>query len=266
MHANHWQRCVGRLCFCNMTQAPPPPSPEWCLFLDVDGTLVELTDTPAQTVADPDIKLLLMNVAERLDGAVALVSGREIRTLDALFAPLLLPTAGLHGVQRRTAAGAMHGAGFVDARLDIARTALLLLARTYPGVLIEDKGRNIAVHYRLAPQFAGVVHRAVLDIAKPLGGDYQVQEGILMFELKPRSFNKATAVDAFMSEPPFAGRRPVFIGDDLTDQDGFAAVEARGGISIGVGARVHGQYHLDDVTGVRNWLRGIAAWYDLHRA
>jgi trehalose 6-phosphate phosphatase len=249
-----------------MKQTPPSPSLEWCLFLDVDGTLVELTDTPSQTVADPEIKALLRETAERLGGAVALISGREIQTLDELFAPLRLPAAGLHGVERRKSDGAIQGAHFVDSRLDPARAAIKALVAAHPGMLMEDKDRTIAVHFRMAPQDAGIAARAVSEIAESLGTGYHVQAGDMMFEIKPRGFTKATAIEAFMNEPPFNGRHPVFVGDDLTDQDGFAFVAAAGGISIGVGDRVQAQYYLKDVAAVRAWLRGIVALHGSQRA
>ena len=249
-----------------MKQTPPPPALDWCLFLDVDGTLVELTDTPSQTVADPQIKSLLHEVSERLGGALALVSGRKIETLDQLFAPLKLPAAGLHGVERRKSGGEIQGASFVDSQLDRARSAMKTLVEAHPGTLFEDKDRTIAVHFRMAPQFAEIMRQSVIDIAKPLGTNYHIQSGKMLFEIKPRGFSKATAIKAFMQESPFSGRRPVFIGDDLTDQDGFAIVEAQGGISIGVGDRVQGQFYLEDVAAVRSWLAGIAALHDSHRA
>jgi trehalose 6-phosphate phosphatase len=249
-----------------MKRTPPPPALDWCLFLDVDGTLIELTDTPSQTSADPEIKSLLKEVAERLGGAVALVSGRKIRTLDELFAPLKLPAAGLHGVERRKAGGAIRGASFVDSQLDRARAAIQCLVDAHPGTLFEDKDRTIAVHYRMAPQLDGMMREAMIAIAKPLGSNYHIQDGKMMLEIKPRGFSKATAIQAFMKESPFGGRRPVFAGDDLTDQDGFAVVEARGGISIGVGDRIQGEFYLPDVAAVRNWLRAIAALHDSHRA
>src|ERR1700685_3252321 len=152
MRASHWQQPWRRLCFCLMKQSPPPPALDWCLFLDVDGTLVELTDTPSQTEADPEIVSLLREVAERLGGAVALVSGRRIGTLDELFAPLKLPAAGLHGVERRKADGAIQGANFVDTQLDPARAAIAALVDSHPGTLFEDNARTLAVHYRMAPQ------------------------------------------------------------------------------------------------------------------
>jgi trehalose 6-phosphate phosphatase len=243
-----------------MTRAAPPPlALDWCLFLDIDGTLVDFTDTPSQTEADAEVTDLVRSLHARLDGAVALVSGRAIDTIDALFMPLKLPASGLHGVERRDAAGALHGRDYSDKGLNGARAALNQLSKSYPGTLIEDKGRNIAVHFRLAPQFADAVRRTVFQIVAPLSERYQLQEGSLMLEIKPRGASKGRAVRAFMREAPFSGRRPVFIGDDLTDMDGFAAVEKDGGLSIGVGERVHGQYHLHSVADVRRYLKEFLA-------
>jgi trehalose 6-phosphate phosphatase len=247
-------------------QTSPPPSLDWCLFLDVDGTLIELTDSPLDTFADPELKALLSAVAERLGGAVALVSGRSIDYLDALFAPLRLPAAGLHGVERRKATGVMHGASFVDAQLDPARAAVAALVQAHPGTSIEDKGRTIAVHFRMAPQHEASVRQALLAIAKPLGSNYHIQDGNKVLEIKPRGFTKASAIKAFLHEPPFSGRRPVFVGDDLTDQDGFKTVEDQGGISIAVGDRVRGQFRMENAAAVRAWLESIAALHDSHRA
>jgi trehalose 6-phosphate phosphatase len=241
-----------------MIKTPPAPSLDWCLFLDVDGTLIELTDTPSQTVADPEVKALLRDLSVRLDGAVALVSGRQIETLDQLFAPLTLPSSGLHGIERRTAQGKLQGGTFIDSKLDDARAAIKLFVDSYPGALLEDKRRTVAIHFRMAPQAGPEARELAAGIVEKLGKQYQIQPGDMMLEIKPRGFTKATAIRAFMQEAPFSGRRPVFIGDDLTDQDGFPAVESMGGISIGVGERVQGQYHLDTVAQVRDWLKQIA--------
>jgi trehalose 6-phosphate phosphatase len=249
-----------------MTPTLPSPSLEWCLFLDVDGTLIELTDSPLETHADSGLKTLLGDVAERLGGAVALVSGRSIAYLDALFAPLRLPAAGLHGVERRKASGAIQGASFVDTQLSGARTALTALVMAHPGTLLEDKGRTVAVHFRMAPRAEAAVRDAVSASAALLGNNYHIQGGNMMLEIKPRGFSKGSAIKAFMLEPPFSGRKPVFVGDDLTDQDGFKAVEDEGGISIAVGDRVRGQFHMDNAAAVRRWLEGISALHDSHRA
>jgi trehalose 6-phosphate phosphatase len=249
-----------------MFPTPPSPSLEWCLFLDVDGTLIELTDSPLDTHADSGLTTLLGEVAERLGGAVALVSGRSIDYLDALFAPLRLPAAGLHGVERRKASGQMQGASFVDAQLDGVRTALAALVMAHPGTVLEDKGRTIAVHFRMAPQSEAAVRDAVRASAALLGSNYHIQGGNMMLEIKPRGFSKASAIKAFMKEPPFSGRKPVFIGDDLTDQDGFKTVEDHGGISIAVGDRVRGLFRMEYAAAVRLWLAGISALHDSHHA
>jgi trehalose 6-phosphate phosphatase len=233
--------------------------------LDVDGTLIELTDSPLDTFADPELKTLLSHVAERLGGALALISGRSIDYLDALFSPLRLPAAGLHGVERRKASGIMHGASFVDTQLTDARAAVNALVEAQPGTSVEDKGRTLAVHFRMAPQCEAAVRQALTDIVKPLGTNYHIQEGSMVLEIKPRGFTKASAIKAFMQEPPFSGRQPVFVGDDLTDQEGFKMVEDQGGISIAVGDRVHGQFHFDTVSLVRGWLQEIADLHDSHR-
>jgi trehalose 6-phosphate phosphatase len=246
-------------------QTPPIPSLQWCLFLDVDGTLIELTDSPLETFADPELKTLLSHVAERLGGALALISGRSIEYLDTLFSPLRLPAAGLHGVERRKASGIMHGASFVDTQLTEARAAVNALVQAQPGTSVEDKGRTLAVHFRMAPQREAAVRQALTDILKPLGNNYHIQEGSMVLEIKPRGFTKATAIKAFMQEPPFSGRQPVFVGDDLTDQEGFKMVEDQGGISIAVGDRVNGQFRFDTVSAVRRWLQDIAALHDSHR-
>jgi trehalose 6-phosphate phosphatase len=243
-----------------MQPGAPAPSRDWSLFLDVDGTLIELADTPSAVVVDGGIRTLLTQVAARLGGALALVSGRSIEAVDQLFAPLKLPTAGLHGVERRTATGNTRGAAHhLDSDLASARTALTAFVDAHPGTLLEDKGRAIALHFRMAPAFEASARQAAAAAARPLAPRYHVQEGKMVLEIKPCGFSKGTAVDEFMQEPPFAGRAPVFVGDDLTDQAGFRTVEACGGISVAVGHRVQGQWRLDNPAAVRRWLATIAA-------
>jgi trehalose 6-phosphate phosphatase len=241
-----------------MQTAVPAPSREWCLFLDIDGTLLELAETPAAVVVDRELKELLVRLAQTLDGAVALVSGRSIDVVDRLFAPLRLPTAGLHGLERRTASGERRNAQGIDAHLDGARASLAAFVGAHPGTLLEDKGCALAVHFRMAPRFAQIARRAVDDAARSVSG-YHVQEGKMVLEIKPGGITKATAVEAFMCEPPFRGRRPVFVGDDLTDHDGLRCVERMGGISIAVGDRIEAQWHLEGPAEVRRWLGSVAA-------
>jgi trehalose 6-phosphate phosphatase len=240
-----------------LRERPPPPPRDGCLFLDVDGTLIELADTPYAVHADADLKRLLGRVSERLEGALALVSGRSIEYLDVLFAPLQLPSAGLHGLERRTAQGVLHGGEFSNSRLDPVRPLLVDLVQAHSGTLLEDKGRTIAVHYRLAPRFEAEVRAGVASIAAMLGEDYQIQSGNMMLEIKPRGYDKGTAIKSFLQEPPFKDRRPFCVGDDLTDLHAFREVVAHGGVSIGVGDRVAGRFQLDDPAAVRAWLREL---------
>jgi trehalose 6-phosphate phosphatase len=237
----------------------PAASPDLSLFLDVDGTLVELAETPTEVVVGEPLKTLLTQVSRRLEGAVALVSGRSIETLDAMFEPLVFPAAGLHGVERRGASGERRGASYCDPSLDPARRTLTAFVESHPGTLLEDKGRALALHFRLAPGFESRARQAVSALVRPLAPAYHVQEGKMVLEIKPQEFTKAGAIEEFLKEAPFAGRTPVVVGDDLTDQAGFRLVEGLGGISIAVGHRLQGQWRLDNPAAVRRWLASIAA-------
>jgi trehalose 6-phosphate phosphatase len=252
---------VKRMGYVGLKMRPraPPVSHDLGLFLDVDGTLVELQETPAEVVVGESLKALLTEVSSRLDGAVALVSGRSIETLDALFEPLIFPAAGLHGVERRRASGERRGANYRDPLLSDARRALTAFVESHPGTLLEDKGRALALHFRLAPAFETGARQAIAALVRPLAPAYHVQEGKMVLEIKPQGFSKATAIEEFLGEAPFAGRTPVVVGDDLTDQAGFRLVETLGGISIAVGHRVQGQCRLDNPAAVRQWLASIAS-------
>jgi trehalose 6-phosphate phosphatase len=253
-----WLKRIGYVGLEMRSQAPAI-SRDLGLFLDVDGTLVELQETPAEVVVGEPLKTLLTVVSKRLEGAVALVSGRSIETLDVLFEPLIFPAAGLHGVERRSASGERRGANYSDPALAPARLALRAFVESHPGTLLEDKGRALALHFRLAPEFEAGARQAVSALVRPLMPAYHVQEGKMVLEIKPHAFSKATAIEEFLKEPPFAGRTPVVVGDDLTDQSGFRLVESVGGISIAVGHRVQGQWRLDNPAAVRQWLADIAA-------
>ncbi len=241
-----------------MFASTPLPQFACCLFLDVDGTLIEFADDPAAVVADEALRALLRDLYVALDGAVALVSGRPIEFLDRLFAPLQLPAAGLHGAERRTAQGVRHTAPTTPLALARARGALAQLACAHAGVGLEDKGAALALHYRRAPRLAAQLRDALAGIASDLGPDYHLLEGDGVLEIKLRRFDKGGAVEAFMQESPFSGRLPVFVGDDLTDSDGMRRVEALGGWSVAVGDRVSGRVRLSDARAARAWLRGLA--------
>lgn len=213
----------------------PRWSRDWALFLDVDGTLLEIADHPDAVRGSPRLKLLLRNAVRDLDGCVALVSGRPIVELDRLFAPLVLPAAGLHGVERRSADGTFHYSAAMDDRLHAVRHRLMEFAEAHPGILVEDKGAALALHYRNAPHKQHESAALMDEIAGAVGDAFHIQHGKMVLELKPAGQDKGTAVSQFMAEPPFHGRTPIFVGDDVTDEDGFAAVNRMGGESIRVG-------------------------------
>lgn len=227
---------------------------ELCLFLDVDGTLLEIAPSPQGVYVDARLRDLLLRVRVALGGAVALISGRPLATVDELFALYTWPAAGLHGGERRDATGHVHVQGVNGARLEPVRAALRTLVDATPGTLLEDKGNALAVHYRAAPELEWELRRIVRHYAAPLDPEYQVLDGKCVVEIKPAAATKGNAIRAFLQEPPFVGRIPVFFGDDVTDIDGFACVEEAHGVSIGVGDHLPTMLHLGSPRDVRALL------------
>ena len=230
---------------------------QYCLFLDVDGTLVEFAATPAEVRIEPSLAALIDRGSHALGGALAIVSGRTLADLDRLFAPKRWPAAGLHGLERRDASGRITTPSHERARLETAQAMLEGFASQHPGVLVEDKGSSVAVHYRQAPELEGRLTRLVEQLVQEMGSDFDLQPGACVIELRPRGPNKADAIKAFLAEPPFAGRIPVFAGDDLTDLDAFAAVERAGGLSISVGDRVRGRLRFASPRDLRTFLADL---------
>lgn len=235
--------------------APELPAAQWALFLDVDGTLLELAATPEAVQIPAGLPALLQQLHRHLHGALALISGRAIVTLDQLFTPLQLPAAGLHGFERRDAAGTVQRADIDTAAVAQLRSAVQALAATLPGVLLEDKGCTFALHYRQAPDYRQRLGAAVAALAH--GAGFDLLAGHCVYELKPPGVHKGSALDAFLAEAPFAGRRPVFLGDDSTDEFALAAARGAGGIAIQVGGRRSeaAQFALTDPAAVRAWLQ-----------
>jgi trehalose 6-phosphate phosphatase len=240
---------------------PPVPLPidAWCLFLDVDGTLLELADHPGAVFVDADLRQLIERLRTAANGAVALVSGRTIEDLDRLFGDLKPALAGLHGCERRDATGAMHIAAVAVEQLADLRAGLELLATRHPGLMIEDKGAGLALHFLRAPQLERELRAEVALLAAPLVPHFAMLDGHAVIEVKPAAHTKDTAVTEFMAEAPFRGRRPIFIGDDQTDYGGFAAVRRFGGLAIAVGPRVKSEWWLPGPAAVREWLGQLAA-------
>ncbi len=247
---------------CAPADPIPLPRPEWAYFLDFDGTLVELAPTPEGVTVTPALRALLDGLTQATNGAVAVVSGRAIADVDKFLAPLRMPAAGLHGVEFR-----VHGAvediasaitTGVEQALDRVRRCLADLAAAEPGIRLEDKGGAIAVHYRAVPAAAERV-RETVEAAVDGTPDLHIQHGKKVFEIKPSDTHKGEAVERFLREQPFAGRRPVFVGDDTTDEDGFAAVNAHGGLSVKVGeaGETLAGATLPDVAAVHRWLASM---------
>jgi trehalose 6-phosphate phosphatase len=238
--------------------AVPLPQNDWCLFLDVDGTLLELADTPGGVAVDAALHPLLARLREASRGAVALVSGRTIGSIDQLLNTGGLPVAGLHGCERRDARGTLHVAPIAREQLADLRAGLERLVARHPGLLLEDKGAGIALHFLKARELENEVRAEVALLAAPLVPRFAILDGHAVIEVKPAAHTKDSAVMAFMEEPPFAGRMPIFIGDDQTDYDGFAAVRRHDGMAIAVGSRVKAEWWLPGPAAVRSWLERLS--------
>ncbi|HYG54524.1 MAG TPA: trehalose-phosphatase [Burkholderiales bacterium] len=242
--------------------ATPPFTPNAAWFLDIDGTLLDIEDRPEEVRVKPRELKLLEDLRMAANGALALVSGRSIAKLDELFEPLRIPVAGQHGAERRDAAGRLHRHASPGQGIDLVLGRISRVAKRHDGLVVENKGQSVALHYRLAPQLAGVAHAAVHEAAAAAGPGIEIQGGKMVYEVKPAGCDKGKAIAAFMREAPFAGRVPIFLGDDLTDELGFRVVNRMGGhaIKVGVGTTA-APYRLADPAEARAWLREwLAHW------
>jgi len=235
---------------------PAAFSREWALFLDIDGTLVDFEARPDAVRINERLMELVRGLWAATNGAVALISGRTVKEIDRLFAPLRLPAAGQHGAERRAGDGKLHLHAPVIERMYDAADRLSCFAAQHRNLIVENKGMSLALHYRLAPHLRKLAEAIMHELAEYLGSEYCLQEGKHVLELKPSGRDKGTAIEEFMLEPPFAGRTPVFIGDDLTDEFGFACVNRLGGhsVKVGSGASV-AAWRIADAAAVRHWLR-----------
>jgi trehalose 6-phosphate phosphatase len=219
---------------------PPPPLPDagarWAIFLDVDGTLLDFADDPLSVRPGASLLALLHALHQALDGALALVSGRELADLDRLFNASRWAAAGLHGLQLRDADGNRRNFAVAPADQTRMRDATQALARRFDGVQLEDKQVAIALHCRRAPAQLPALHEAATTLMKQLPG-YELQPGNLVLEFKPTGMDKGRAVLELLRRAPFAGRRPVYLGDDLTDEHAFASINSRHGLSVRIGTR-----------------------------
>jgi trehalose 6-phosphate phosphatase len=229
------------------------------LLLDVDGTLIDLGPSPPEVVVSDELKASLARLFELTGGALALVSGRPIHDLDRLFAPLVLPAIGGHGAEiRLRGGGAASRIGDLPAAM---RKYLTDVATAGSGIVAEDKGYSVALHYRKAPQHEQRLREHVAAGRAAFPAEVtEVLPGKAMFEVMRPDINKGDAVRALLAEPPFAGRVPVFIGDDVTDESVFAVLPALGGKGFSVSRQFDGLAGIfESPVHVRRALRQLAA-------
>jgi trehalose 6-phosphate phosphatase len=243
------------------TVQPTPPEPAVpqgavALFLDFDGTLVDIAPTPRSVKVDAAVRELLGDLSAALGGALAVITGRRLDSLDEFLAPPILSAAGLHGAQLRLSPTATA----VIAAPPLPRAAAMLEVRYSqdPSMRVEDKGIAVALHFREAPERAAEAEAALREAVAGL--DVEIIAGKCVFEARPLGFDKGTALHAFMAEPAFAGRMPVFAGDDITDEDGMKAALALGGVAIKIGEGPSvAPTRLADPTALHGWLVKVLA-------
>ena len=234
--------------------------PDSALFLDADGTLLPFADDPEGVVVADGLMDTLDTLREALGGALALVSGRAIAGLDAIFDRPGWAAAGQHGLERRDGAGAVTTVPVDPDELARLRAAVHAVAASLPGVRVEDKSWSVALHCRERPEWEPELARQAPELAARFPG-FELQPGSYVFEFKPRGMDKGVAVAAFLQAPPFRGRIPVYIGDDLTDEHAFVVVNERGGISVRVGTREPSvaAFTLSSPADVHAWLDSVKA-------
>lgn len=232
-----------------------PPVTGCAYFLDIDGTLIDFADAPARVRLDRALSGLVEALYRSSRGAVALISGRSLADVDRLFPARHLPAAGQHGLERRSAGGRVSRHPGPSRSLDGARRVLVGVVGRHPRLLLEDKGLSLALHYRRAPGLAGFAHRVMRSLQMTLGDRYCVHRGKRVVELALAGRDKGAAIGSFMREAPFRGRTPVFIGDDVTDEYGFAMVNRLGGYAVKVGPGLTAAgWRLPNVRAVLGWL------------
>jgi trehalose 6-phosphate phosphatase len=236
-------------------QILPAPASDWAYFFDIDGTLVDISASPFGVRVERDLYRLVAALYRATGGAVALISGRAIADIVRMFPDVRMPVEGHHGVERRDAAGRISHHAFPASRLDDVRRTLTQAVARHPGLMLEDKGLSLALHYRNAPKMGGYAHRLLRSMHVLMGSDYSLLAGKRVVEMKPAGRDKGEAVLEFMQEEPFRGRVPTFIGDDITDEYGFAVVNRLHGYSVKVGSgSTVARWRLPSVRAVQRWL------------
>jgi trehalose 6-phosphate phosphatase len=238
------------------SRVPLPPLDQMALLLDIDGTLLDLAPTPREVWVPPGLAETLDRLRTRTAGALALVSGRSLNDIDLIFAPERFPGVGGHGAEMRLSTDSEAVATHAPPMDKDLKGRLAAIAKLSPGILLEDKGYSLALHYRLAPHAEKAIYEAVSLIRADLpNAPIEVLPGKCVCEIKHSGFNKATGVVELMAHEPFKGRRPIFIGDDVTDESVFAIMPDFGGFAFSVGRRAQGVAgHFDEPRDVRQWL------------
>ena len=229
---------------------------ECALLLDIDGTLLDLAPTPREVWVPPGLAKTLHRLLVRTSGALAMVSGRSLNDIDLIFAPDQFPSVGGHGAEMRIETDSDAVATHAPPMDKELKRRLAVIAKLSPGILLEDKGYSLALHYRLAPHAEKAIYEAVSLIRADLpNAPIEVLPGKCVCEIKYSGFNKATGVRELMSREPFKGRRPLFVGDDVTDEMVFSIMPELGGLAFSVGRRAKGVAgYFDDPGDVRAWL------------
>src|SRR5882672_10519878 len=233
-----------------------PHLSETAILLDIDGTLLDLAPTPREVWVPPGLAKTLNRLVQRTNGALALVSGRSLNDIDLIFAPEQFPAVGGHGAELRIGTDNEAVASHAPPMDKELKRRLAAIARLSPGILLEDKGYSLALHYRLAPHAEKAIYAAVSLIRADLpNAPIEVLPGKCVCEIKHSGFNKATGVLELMTHEPFRGRRPLFIGDDVTDESVFAIMPDLDGLAFSVGRRAQGVAgHFDSPNDVRKFL------------
>jgi trehalose 6-phosphate phosphatase len=240
---------------------------KWALFLDLDGTLIDIAPTPDAVIVPADLKPLLADVSERLGGAVAIVSGREAKFIEKIVGDAIGPIGGTHGGEMRMADGTIRltAGNWLTPALGVI---VENLARDHPALVIERKELGIAVHYRMAPHLREEVKGRLCRAVDLADGALVLQPGRMVYEILPAQVNKGRALTSFMEEKPFRGRKPLAIGDDITDESMFAAAQEFGGLGIRVGSPevpTTATHLLPNPRALRDWIRKVFATPDLVR-
>ena len=233
-----------------------PHLDETAILLDIDGTLLDLMPTPREVWVPPGLSDTLNRLTERTSGALALVSGRSLNDIDLIFAPDQFPACGGHGAEMRIEPDAESVAAHAPPMDKELKRRLAAIAKLSPGILLEDKGYSLALHYRLAPHAEKAIYESVSVIRADLpNAPIEVLPGKFVCEIKHSGFTKATGVRELMKREPFKGRRPIFIGDDVTDETVFAIMPDMNGLAFSVGRRAMGvNGHFDAPNDVRAFL------------